>query len=103
MADMPSPTLDDKNRSKWDSDVKIPTNKDSISDAGMKREYLRIIAFWGAIFALVIMTYQLGQWNALSIIDHIHAFCGNNTIANVGILGDTIIQKNITTIFTALP
>lgn len=85
MADTPSDVTKDKDKNKL-----------------TKTEYLRIIGFWGAIFALVLFTYQLGQWNALNIIQHIHTFCGNNTIVDVGIFGDTAIAKNLSLI-TAIP
>lgn len=83
------------------------TDKDAPSeqkraDVKMTRtEYLRIIGFWGAIFALVIFTYQLGQWNALNIMNEIHSYCSNHTVANVGILGDVSLYQNMSHAFIA--
>ena len=81
----------------------MPDNaSEMISEKKMtKLEYIRIIGLWTGVMALVVFSYQLGQWNALNIINEIHTFCGNTTIANVDVFGNVGIIQNITHI--ALP
>ena len=68
-----------------------------------KIEYMRLIGLWGAVFVLVIFSYQLGQWNAHNIVNEIHTFCSNATHYSVGILGDTGLWINNSIPSTIIP
>ena len=54
-----------------------------------KREYARIIALWLAVLVLVIVAYQLGQWNMNNIISRIHEYCGPQINYSVDLFGNT--------------
>lgn len=59
-------------------------------------EFMRIIGLWGAILVLVIVAYQLGQSNALNIMQQIQAYCPSSMNYDVGIFGSVSLWPNAT-------
>jgi hypothetical protein len=63
----------------------------------MNMDYIRIIALWASVFALVIFAYQLGQSNMASVISQIHTYCPGNVNYSVGIFGSTSLWNGSVT------
>ena len=64
-----------------------------------RNELIRTIGLWLAILVLVIFAYQLGQSNALNIVQMIQTYCPSNMNYDVGIFGSVSLWPNTTQAF----